>query len=899
MTDPGRNDLCPCGSGRKYKRCCGIKDAQPPLSRPVAKQQEAIAGGGASDFEQALRCHNAGRLEEARQICQQILQAQANHADALRLLALICQQTGQHAAATELLQRLVSVMPTGTAHYNLGNAFAMQGMMDSAIIQYERSLSFAPDHVEAHNNLGNALAAQGRLEQAIASYQRALSYRPDHAGAHTNLGNALMDSGRIAEAIVHYQRAASLQSDSADIHYSLCSALASQGNAEQAIACYQHVLALRPDHAEAHHNLGIALASLGKIVPAIASYGHGALIHSRKREAFALLQSNRFSEARTLYAELCAQDKMDAEAWFFLGAINGQLKNTAEAVECFHRVVALSPNHALAHYNLGMALRTQGRLEDAVQALREAARLAPQREEVHLGLANTYVDMERPEGAEACYRELLKIKPNDANTHYNLGMMLHRQGRLEEAIGQYQESLRIDPDSARVCANLGGAYFDQGKLEESLRCHWRALELAPEDDELYSNTLMTLLYSPDVEPARIFAEHRKWGERHALPTRRDYPNDRSVERRLRVGYVSPNFGNHAAARFFEPLLANHNADVVETIFYSNTLKPDTATARLRGFAGRWRDIRKMKDDEVARLVREDEVDILVDLAGHTSDHSLKVFAHKPAPIQISYIGYPATTGLAAVDYQLTDEVVDPPGSEVYYTEKLYYLPDGFCCYQPPPGIPDATPLPARVRGFITFASFSALSKINDRVLDVWSRVLHANPSARLLIYRDAVTAEARDRYHWAFEARDIDRRRVDVGAALPAVNQHLPSEARYMGLFGQVDLILDTFPWNNHAMACETLWGGIPLVTLAGDRHAARMCASVLTMIGLPNLVAQTPDEYVAIATGLATNLNALEDLRTTLRSRMQNSPLCDGKSFAAKVENVYRGMWKAWCDSH
>lgn len=616
----------------------------------------------------------------------------------------------------------------------------------------------------------------------------------------------------------------------------------------------------------------------------------------KKKKAAALLKSNRFAEARALYVQICARDKMDAEAWFFLGAVNGQLNNTGEAVECLQRAVALSPGNALAHYNLGMALRIQGRLDEAAQALRDAVRLAPQRAEVHLGLAHTYVDMDQPEGAAHCYRELLKLKPDDAETHYNLGMMLHRQGLLEEAIAQYQESLRCNPNVVGVYNNLGGAYSDQGKPEESLRYHRRALELAPEDDETPSNLLMTLLYLPDADPAHIFTEHRKWGQGHALPAHQNFPNIHLPERRLRVGYVSPDFRNHAVAHFFEPLLANHGSGAVETICYSSTVHADAVTARLRGLAGQWREINNLSDDEVERVIRADEVDILVDLAGHTGSNRLKMFARKPAPVQVSYLGYPNTTGLAAMDYRLTDEVADPPGSAAYYTEELCYLPGGFSCYQPARDAPDITPLPARARGFVTFASFSNLSKINDRVLDLWCRVLHANPSSRLFLYRHSLKGETSNRYYQAFEARGIGRDRLDIAAEIPAEYQSLPSEVRYMGLFERVDIILDTFPWNNHTLACETLWMGIPVITLAGDRHAGRICASVLTAVGLPNLIARSPDEYLKIATALANNLNELEHLRATLRGRMQNSPLCDGKAFARNVEAAYREMWRKWC---
>ena len=621
--------------------------------------------------------------------------------------------------------------------------------------------------------------------------------------------------------------------------------------------------------------------------------GKNIFTQSKKKKALALLQSNQLAEARALYAQICALDKMDAEAWFFLGAINGQLNNAGEAVECFRRVVALSPGHALAHYNLGMALRIQGRFEEAVKALHEAARLVPEREEVHAGLAHTYVDMGQPEGAARCYQALLKLKPNDANAHFNLGMMLHKQGRLEEAVGYFQKSLRLKPNVASVYDNLGGAYCAQGKPRKALNCYRRVLELNPKDEEVHACIFMMLLYLPEADPAQIFAEHRKWAQEHETTGHSDHANKRDPERCLRVGYVSPDFRNHAVAYFFEPLLANHDKDVIETICYSNVLRADAVTGRLRGLADHWREIGKSGGDEVARLIRADEVDILVDLAGHTADNRLKVFARKPAPVQVTWLGYPQTTGLETMDYRFTDSWADPEGQNDFYTEKLYRLPGGFLCYKPLSEAPQVAPLPALEKGYVTFGSFNNLAKVNPGVVRVWSRLLAAVPASRLLLKAFSFTDHAtRERCHGLFEAQGIGRDRVEliVGTA---------SQAEHLALYSRLDIALDTFPYNGTTTTCEALWMGVPVITLAGSTHAGRVGVSLLNNSGFKEWIAGTPEQYLSLAARLASDIQELAALRVGLRERLAASPLCDGKAFARKVETAYREMWRVWCVSN
>jgi predicted O-linked N-acetylglucosamine transferase (SPINDLY family) len=314
---------------------------------------------------------------------------------------------------------------------------------------------------------------------------------------------------------------------------------------------------------------------------------------------------------------------------------------------------------------------------------------------------------------------------------------------------------------------------------------------------------------------------------------------------------------------------------------------DAVTDRLRSLAHGWRPIHGRSDEEVAELIRADGVDVLVDLAGHTGGR-LGLFARRPAPVQVTWLGYPATTGLTSIRYRLTDAVADPPGEPSCHTEELVRLPGGFCAYRPAGGTPPVSPPPCRERGYVTFASLHKLAKLNDAVLDLWSHLLRSVPAARLLVFRDCLRGGVREDFRRRFQSRGLGEDRV-------LLRHQVEGPGGYLSVYKDVDLLLDAFPWGGHATACEALWMGVPVVTLLGDRHAGRMVASVLTQVGLDDLIARTPEEYAARAAGLAGDLERLATLRAGLRERMRRSPLCDGAGFTRHLEAAYRAMWRRW----
>jgi predicted O-linked N-acetylglucosamine transferase (SPINDLY family) len=489
----------------------------------------------------------------------------------------------------------------------------------------------------------------------------------------------------------------------------------------------------------------------------------------------------------------------------------------------------------------------------------------------------------------------LQSRPDFAEAHYNLGLALRELGKLEEAQASFQEAIRLKPDFAVAHNNLAGALLEQGMPEQALASYRQAIRLQPHLAKAQTNVLFCLNCDPEADPDEVFEEHRRWGEGvrgQGLGVRDQKPEVRSQQPGnpvpLRVGYVSPDFRHHALITYFEPVLAHHDPERVEAICYAEVARPDQVTARLQKLAHEWRWTCGLSDGQVTQQVRDDRIDILVDLAGHTGNHRLGVFARKPAPVQVTWLGYLNTTGLSAVDCRLTDAVLDPPGEPRRDTEELYRLPVGMCCFAPPAGAPDVTPLPALRRGHLTFGSLHSLFKLNARVFDLWSRVLLALPNAHLLMFRNTLTDAAQAHIRRQFAERGISGERLDLRRG--------PYDAGYLAVYGEIDVSLDTFPCSGGVTTCESLWMGVPVLSLCGVRPMARNAASILTRVGLADWVVQTPDQYVAKAMRLSKELNQLAGLRAGLRERVRGT-LCDAAKFTRALEDAFYNMWSRKTD--
>lgn len=478
------------------------------------------------------------------------------------------------------------------------------------------------------------------------------------------------------------------------------------------------------------------------------------------------------------------------------------------------------------------------------------------------------------------------MDPLSARAHAGYGATLVRLGRLEEGIAAYRDAIRINPEYTRAHQNLGGVYLTIGDVERALASYRRAAQNA--DFVSHSDLLHALNFHPGASPAEILRAYEEFGRSFPAAPPRPLRKSRT---RLRIGYVSGDFWNHVICLFFEPLLAAHDRDAFEIFCYANSAKRDDTTGRLKALAHHWCDIRGRPDDEVETLIRRDGIDILVDLSGHGADHRLSLFARKPAPVQATYLGYPNTTGVRAIDYRITDAVADPPGlTDAFHTEELVRLQRCFVCYGPPPDAPAVTPLPPGC----TFGSFSNPAKWNDEVLITWARILARVPGSRLLLHHGAaahktpeVHSALRKRVLSVFAGQGIDPGRIQLYG-------HLDSPGHF-ALYEQTALSLDPFPYTGTTGTCESLWMGVPVIALEGATHIARVSTSLLHTAGLAHFVAQSREEYVELAVRRVGAREELAALRSDLRGRLQSSPLLDGAGLARAIEDAYRAMWRRY----
>lgn len=599
-----------------------------------------------------------------------------------------------------------------------------------------------------------------------------------------------------------------------------------------------------------------------------------------------------------------------------------------DALLHYREAIAIHPDYAEALNNHGIALNDLRRFDEAIQQYRKALRLRPDLPEIWNNLADALHSLGDHVEAIEHYRKALALRPNYGVAWRNLGDALSEIGRLEEANDCFARAVALTPelDAALSPADIGvreaqrlfarmvmeieraasrdpllaAAYHacGEGKPpavgadEAAIARHRYAEQLRARYSSHLSALLLILHYDETATPQMLGDGHgemqRLYGD---LPVPAGFANARDPERRLRVGYVSGDFRTHSVGFFLSAVFRGHDPSAVEIYCYSGSADEDDLTGFFKSRAAVWRSTVGIGDAELAAIVREDQIDILVDLSGHTHGQRLPVFARRPAPVQVTWLGYPDTTGLKAINYRITDAIADPPGNaDRLSSERLVRLPEGFLCYTAPATMPEVAPLPAIGRGFVTFGSFNNLVKVTAGTLDLWAAILKRVPGSRLFLkHKWLGEPDMQARVLNLFERRGVARDRIELSGKLEAHEQHFVA-------YGGVDIALDTFPYNGATTTCEALWMGVPVITLAGDRHAARVGASILTRVGLKDLVATRPQEYVDIAARLAGDLPALAALRAGLRAQVAGSPLCDGDRFARDLEAAYRVMWRDWC---
>lgn len=571
------------------------------------------------------------------------------------------------------------------------------------------------------------------------------------------------------------------------------------------------------------------------------------------------------------------------------------LARNEKAIECYQVALELDPQYVSAHANLGRVLMLRKQFSEAANHYSAAVAANPKYADGYVGLGCAFEELNRPDGAIQAYLSALAIQPDYPGASHNLGTLLSKTGRLDEAEKYLRKALQAEPDSASTRIWLGKTLADMGILDEGISLLRQGSNDLPEDSSAKSMLLFYLNYLPDITKDEMLREHVQFGQRFCdslTPPGPRFLNSANPDRTLRLGYVSGDFRNHPVSRFIEPVLAAHDKSQFEVHCFHNFEGPDdNNTQRIRLHADGWHPISGVGDDAVADMIRSLRIDILVDLSGHTDRNRLLMFARKPAPVQATWLGYLGTTGMKAMDYRICDAFTDPPGmTESLHTEKLARLPQSQWCHLPYDTV--LTPvgqLPMQRNGYPVFGSINNISKINNQVIELWSRVLREIPSSRL---RMAAIPSNRARQHLIseFSRLGVDGNRVEF---VPRAGYH-----EYLSGIREVDIMLDPFPYNGGTTTLDALAMGVPVVTLAGDRSIARGGVSFLSTVDIPSLVAETPDEYVAILRRLVSVPDELQEIRKGLRAKFNRSVFQDSRRFTRQLEDLYRGMRGNWCQS-
>lgn len=614
---------------------------------------------------------------------------------------------------------------------------------------------------------------------------------------------------------------------------------------------------------------------------------------TKLKKARHLASSNRLEEACELYTRLLRKQPQNLHVALELAVVYrrlGRLKDASQLAENSLRTDPVSP--AALHIS-GSVLHRQGHLREACERYRNALILDNTNSETHYFLANALRELGSADAAENEYRNVLALEPDHLESLNNLSALLTSRGEIREAANLLEHALALQPDNPHMLINLGRALLHTGQAQDAEQMFRRVTRLQPGISDAYDNLLACLNYLPDREPEAVYRDHLDWNKRLAatLCHRSSWPNTPDPHRRLRIGYVSPDFHEHSVARFMEPVLRHHDKTRFEITCYSDTSRADETTRRLKAFTDHWNNTSALDHAQLDALVSRDEIDILVDLAGHTAHNRLPVFARKPAPLQLTWLGYPNTTGLSTMDYRLTDATADTEGiTDKWHSEKLVRMPHGFLCFEMPDQAVSASEPPSFSNGFITFGSFNNLAKTTPEVIRTWSKLLHRCPGTRLAL-KSRATGDSATRHHLQqqFSNAGVDTDRIIFMTPQPQRMEHLATYRR-------IDIALDTFPYNGTTTSCEALWMGVPVITFTGRVHAARVGASLLHQLGLSELVASDQESYIEVAAELAENKNRLGLLHRELRDIMRSSALCNGLAFTRDLEQVYRKIWSDWC---
>jgi protein O-GlcNAc transferase len=809
-------------------------------------------------FKKAIEAHRSGAIENAKSLYREVLTADPENAAAYGNLAIIAARQGDLAGAERLMRQEIRLRPnTPAGYYNLGSVLQQQGRLVDAIAAHRHATKLKPDYAEAFLALGNGLRQQGNFEEAMGSYRSAVAARRDYPEAHNNIGVLLQMQGRLDQAAAAYHKAIRLRPGYAEAQFNLGTVLHQQHQLEAAEAAYRRVILLNPGIAEGHNNLGTVLKDQGLLDEALAAFEQAIALQAGYAEAVynratVLQQQARLEEALAAYGRAIALRENYADAINNAGIVLQELGRASEAIDLYRPLLERMPAHADACNNLGTALLADGRADEARAAFEQALAHQPDFPEAFCNLGNARRELGDLTGAIAAYRDALRLRPDDAGA---FGQLIYHR--------------------AQACA-WEGYEADQEKLVDMAR---RGIRVPP----------FYLLATPASASDQLSCA-RQWATSISPPrTALFHHRPRAGRERIRLGYLSGDFHQHATAQLMAELFECHDRDRFEVFAYS--YGPDDHSpmrARLAAAFDRFVDIRARSHHEAAELIRAEGVDILVDLKGYTHHARPAISAYRPAPVQVSYLGYPATMGADFIDYIIVDPFVVPSSQQPFFSERLVHLPRSYQVNDRRREVADARTsrrdvgLPAEG---LVLCSFNNSYKISPVFFDIWMRLLRAVPGSVL----------------WLLEANpqvagnlrsEAEKRGVDSGRLIFAP---LAPPAEHLGRHRHADLFLDTLPCNAHTTASDALWAGLPVVTCCGDTFAGRVAGSLLMAIDMPELVTTSLEEYEQAALALARSPQRLIALRRKLQNNREASALFDLPKLTGNIEAAYARMWQTW----
>ncbi|CBZ53628.1 hypothetical protein NCLIV_034150 [Neospora caninum Liverpool] len=837
--------------------------------------------------------------------------------------------SGTFPSAAEILKK--------AAFFNSGNR------PHDALLLYNAGLKVYADDANLWNCKGVALRALGRVHEALECCREALRLDPRNTNALNNIGVALKERGELLQAVEHYRASLAANPHQPTCRMNLAVALTDLGTKlkqekklQAALVCYTEALTADPTYAPCYYNLGVIHAETDDPHTALQMYREAVRINPRYVEAYNNMGAvcknlGKLEDAIAFYEKALACNpnyqlslSNMAVALTDLGTQQKTFEGAKKAISLYKKALIYNPYYSDAYYNLGVAYADSHKFDKALVNYQLAVAFNPRCAEAYNNMGVIHKDRENTDQAIVCYNKALEINPDFSQTLNNLGVLYTCTGKIGEALQFAKRAIEVNPSYAEAYNNLGVLYRDQGDIEDSVKAYDKCLVLDPNSPNAFHNKLLALNYLEDLPDNEIFRVSEKWGGQ-LLSARTPYtswlcphisispapsslaPSSLSpsaspslsspplssasiASRVIRVGYIGPDFFTHSVSYFIHAPLVYHDKSKFHITVYANVIREDEKTQMFKALPHCWRSIVGMHERDVAHLIREDKIDILVELAGHTAHNRLDVMAWKPAPIQISWIGYPNTTGLKTIDFRITDAVADPADTTQLYVEELVRLPNCFICYHPPPDFPKdvpAKPPPVVEHGVITFGSFNNLAKLGKQVIELWSRILKAVPTSRLLLKaRPFANEEMQRKFKAKFEAHGVSGDRIDAMALVPACMDHLM-------VYSLVDIALDSFPYAGTTTTCEALVMGVPVVSLRRKNiHAHNVGATLLAHYGLPELVADTPEQYVRLAVELAGDVERLKQYRQSIRAAvLEKASQPHAERFSRDLEELYRQL--------